>query len=62
MVCSRAETTQSSVQSAKIRSNILYRVLCLALCSVECDCAAITFTVDEVDKKTEELEELGEAL
>ena len=53
------ETTQSSLQSAKVRSIVHNPSHVWITSSIECDSATIAFTVDEVDVKMEKLEEVG---
>ena len=60
MDCGRAEKTQSSTQSAKVRSSVLYSLMYGSLPVIECDSATDPFIEDESDMKTKELEETGE--
>ena len=51
-----AETTQSSLQSAKVRSIVRNLSHVWITSSIECDSVTNTLTVGKVDEKMEELE------
>ena len=59
VVCTGAKTTQSLLQSAKVRSNVRNLSHVWITSSIERDSATNVFTVEKEDDETELLEKIG---